>query len=113
GSTAYPVTVPYNSNPLEEYDGTGTQSAGTYYVLDYDLGEIYLVDESGAAQTPAHATAYTISYHYATNVYKFDTDLGSTALKDKEDVMLHRIAVRKSVIEDDRFHMANLGILSG
>jgi len=114
GSTAYPVTVTYNSNALEEYDGTGEQAAGTYYVLDYDLGEIYLVDEEGAVQTPADGTAYTISYHYATNVYKFDTDLPeSTALKDHEDDMLYRIALRKSVIEDDRFHMANFGIMSG
>lgn len=113
GNTAHAVTVTYNSTALAEYDGTGTQSAGTYYVLDYDLGEIYLVNQAGAVQTPADATAYTISYSYTTNVHKFDTDLGGGTLKAKEDDMLYRLGLRKSVIEDDRYHIANFGVMSG
>ena len=113
GSTLYPVTVTYNSVALNEYDGTGTQASGTYYVLDYDLGEIYLVNQAGVVQTPANGTAFTISYTYTTNIYKFDTDLGSDTLKVKEDDFLYRYGLRKSVIEDDRFHMATFGLMSG
>jgi phage I-like protein len=113
GSTVNPITVSYNSVALSEYDGTGTQGAGTYYVLDYNLGEIYLVNQAGAIQTPADATAYTISYSYATNVYAFDTDDGTDATDAHWDKFLYRYGLRKSVIEDQRYHMANFGLMSG
>ncbi len=113
GSTVNPITVTYDSVVRSEYDGTGTQSAGIYYVLDYNLGEIYLVDEAGAIQTPADTTAYTISYSYATNTYKFDTDLGSSSAKDHWDTFLYRYGLRKSAIEDTRYHMVNFGTMSG
>lgn len=112
GNTQHPITVTYDSVAREEYDGTGTQAAGIYYVLDYDLGEIYLVDEAGAIQTPADATAYTISYSYATNVFKFDTDEGSLSTEDKWDQFLYRYGLRKTTIQDERFHMANYGLMS-
>lgn len=113
GSVINPITVSYNASGVTEYDGTGTQAAGTYYVLDYDLGEIYLVDETGTIQTPASGTAFTISYTYATNVYAFDTDLGADTRKVHWDEFLYRWAMRKNVIEDDRYHMANFSIMSG
>jgi hypothetical protein len=113
GSTANPIVVTYDSVARSEYDGTGTQAAGTYYVLDYNLGEIYLVDEAGAIQTPANATAYTISYSYATNAAAFDTDNGSTEVAVHWDTFLYRYGLRKAVIEDDRYHMPNMGLMSG
>jgi len=113
GSTVNPITVSYNSVVLEEYDGSGTQPAGTYYVLDYNLGEIYLVSEAGAIQTPADTVAYTISYSYATNAYAFDTDVGSSAIDAHWDTFLYRYGLRKSVIEDQRYHMASFGLMSG
>lgn len=113
GSTTNPITVTYNATALAEYDGTGTQAAGTYYVLDYNQGEIYLVDESGSVQTPANGTAYTISYSYATNVYAFDTDLGTDEADVHWDGFLYRYNLRKAIIEDDRYHMANFGLMSG
>lgn len=114
GSTVNPITVTYNSVVLAEYDGTGTQPAGSYYVLDYNLGEIYKVTEAGVIETPADTVAYTISYSYATNRYAFDTDVPAgieTAVH--WDSFLYRYGLRKSVIEDDRYHMANFGLMSG
>lgn len=113
GSTVNPITVTYNSVVRAEYDGTGTQAAGIYYVINYNLGEIYLVNEAGAIQTPANGTAYTISYSYATNTFKFNTDIGSSAIDDHWNTFLYRFGLRKSVIEDERFHMANHALLSG
>ncbi|HPE80110.1 MAG TPA: hypothetical protein PKZ35_08860 [Gammaproteobacteria bacterium] len=114
GSTLYPVTVSYNSTAIEAYDGTGDQAAGTYYVLDYNLGEIYLVDEAGDVQIPADGTAYTISYSYASNTYKFDTDLPvNTDLETHWDSFLYRFALRKSQIEDERFYVADMALMSG
>lgn len=114
GSTVNPIVVTYNSVVRAEWDGTGTQAAGIYYVLDYNLGEIRLVDEAGVIQVPANATAYTISYsHAAANSYAFDTDIGSAAIDAHWDTFLYRYGLRKSVIEDQRFHMANYGLMTG
>jgi len=114
GSTVNQITVTYDSVARSEYDGTGEQAAGIYYVLDYQLGEIYLVDEAGAVQTPVDTTAYTISYSYAANVYKFDTDIPAETVIDAHwDTFLYRYGLRKSVIEDERWHTANFGLMSG
>lgn len=113
GSTLYPITVTYDGVARAEWDGTGTQPVGIYWVMDYNLGEIYLCDKDGAIQVPANATAYTISYTYTTNVYKFDTDLGGATARDHWDTFLYRFGLRKSVIEDDRYYMANFGLMSG
>jgi len=114
GSTVNPITVTYDGIARAEFDGTGTQAAGIYYVLDYNLGEIHLVDEEGTVQTPADATAYTVSYSYATNVYNFDLDVPDGTDTDAHfDALLYRIGLRKAVIEDDRHHTANMMVMRG
>ncbi len=113
GITANPVTVTYDGTERSQYDGSGTQAAGIYYVLDYNLGEIYLVNESGAVQVPADTTPYTVSYSYSTNVYAFDTDPGATEVDLHWDQFLYRYGLRKAVIEDDRYHSPNFGLMSG
>ena len=117
GSTTNAITVQYDSGSgltaIDEYDGTGTQSAGNYYKLDYNLGEIQIVDESGAVQVPGGTDAIRVSYSYATNIGKFDTDEGTTDTDIHWDGFLYRYGLRKSVIEDDRYHMVNFGTMSG
>ncbi len=114
GSTVNPIVVTYEGSPIEEYDGTGEQADGTYYKLDYNLGELRLVDETGAIETPANDDTLTISYSHSTNAFKFDTDLGEDELvKLKWNDFLYHYGLRKSVIEDDRFHTANFGLMSG
>ncbi|HCU52895.1 MAG TPA: hypothetical protein DIC36_00955, partial [Gammaproteobacteria bacterium] len=112
GSTTNPITVTYNSVARSEYDGTGTQSAGTYYVINYSLGEIYLVNQAGVVQTPANGTAYTISYSYTTNVTKFDTDLGSDTTGIHWDKFLTSFGAAKTTISHSRYHNPNLGLMS-
>lgn len=113
GSTLYAVTVKSNNVTISEYDGSGTQTAGLYYAIDYNLGEISFVDESGAASPPTNTHAIVASYTYTTNVYKFDTDQGSVATDLFWDTFLYRYGLRKSVIEDQRFHACNFGLMSG
>lgn len=113
GSTLYAVTVTVAAAAKTEYDGTGTQAAGLYWVMDYNLGEISFVSELGVATAPANLAAIVVSYTYTTNIYKFDTDLGSDTTKDKWDNFLYRYGLRKNVIESDRYHMANFGLMSG
>jgi len=112
GSVLYPVTVTYDSVARAAYNGIGGMANGIYYVLDHNLGEIYLVDEDGVIQTPANATAYTISYSYTTNVYKWDLDENADETDVHWDKFLYRFGTRKTVLED-RQHMASMAIMSG
>ena len=113
GSTVNPITVTYGGTPIVAWDGSGTQSAGTYWVINWNLGEIYFVNAAGAIQTPPNATAISVSYGYATNVAKFDTDLGSMTLGEKWDDFLYRFSLRKNVVEDQRYYTADLALMSG
>lgn len=112
GSTLYAIVVKSNAVARTEYDGTGTQANGLYYTMDYNLGEVHFVDEAGVPEAPTNTHAIVVSYSYTTNVYKFDTDLGSLAVDAKYDDFLYRFGLRKAVIED-RAYMANIGIMSG
>lgn len=112
GSTLYPVTVKSNSVTRTEYNGTGTQANGLYWTMDYNLGEVHFVDEAGVPEAPTNAHAVVVSYNYSTNVYAFDTDLGSDEIDEHWNQFLYRYGLRKAVIESDRYHMANFGLMS-
>jgi len=112
GSTLYAVTVTTNSVARSEYDGTGTQAAGLYYTIDYNLGEITFVNELGVPTPPSNTHAVVASYTYTTNVYKWDSDLGSLEADVKYDQFLYRFGLRKTIIED-RAYMANMALMSG
>ncbi len=113
GSTVNPIVVTLNSIVRQEYDGSGTQSAGTYYTMDYNLGEIRFVSETGATVTPTNAWPLVVTYSYTTNVTKFDTDLGALKVGEKWDDFIYRYGLRRSVLEDQRYYRANFGLMSG
>lgn len=111
GTTVNPVTITLNAVAIAEWKAG--VSAGTYYVLDYNLGELRFVDQTGAIITPTNTHAIVASYSYSTNVFKFDTDLGTDSVKDKWDDFLYRYGLRKSLIEDTRSYRCDLGLMSG
>ena len=113
GTTLYPITVKSNAVTITEYDGTNTQSAGLYYWMDYNLGEIHFVNQLGVPSPNTSTHAIVATYSYTTNVYKFDTDQGSVATDLFWDSFLYRYGLRKNVIESDRYYMANFGLMSG
>lgn len=113
GSTINPITVTLNSVARTEYDGSGTQASGTYWTMDYNLGELRFVSELGASVTPTSAWALVVAYSYTTNAFKFDTDLGSLTAGAKWDDFLYRYGLRRSVLEDQRYYRANFGLMSG
>lgn len=112
GNTLNPIVVTLNNVVRNEYDGTGTQAAGTYYTMDYNLGELRFVSELGASVTPTNAWPLTVDYYYTTNVSKFDTDLAALTVKDKYDLLLTAIGNRKVVIGNDRFYNPNMVLMS-
>lgn len=114
GSAENPISIQINSVAILEYDGSGTQSAGTYYrVTNYNLGYIQFVDEAGTPVTPA-ATVNNefISYSYATNVAKFDLDNGSVEIGLHLNGLLRTFGARKAVMAQDRFVMPNFMLMS-
>lgn len=113
GNTLYGIGVTVAGSAVTEWDGTGTQTAGTYWWIDYNLGELHFVDKDGAPSAPANTSAIVASYTYTTNVYKFDTDLGSITTPEKWDDFLYRFGLRKSLLEDQRSHLCNFGLMSG
>lgn len=112
GSTLYGITVTVAGAAKTEYDGTGTQSAGLYWTINYNLGELTFVSELGVPTAPANTSAIVASYTYTTNVYKWDSDLGSLAVDAKYDDFLYRFGLRKAALED-RAYRATVGIMSG
>jgi hypothetical protein len=105
--------VVLNGVTLAAYDGSGTQSAGTYYqVTNYNLGYIQLVDELGAAVTPADTGVNTLGYSYATNIEKFDLDNGSVDLAVHRNGLLRAFGNRKSAMNQDRYINPNFTLMS-
>lgn len=116
GSVVHPIVVNLGGSPKTEYivpaDGSAL-AAGQYWVMDYNLGEIQFVTETGAAYTPTNATALTVAYWATTNVNKFNTDLGSVAVDVFYDTLLYAIGLRKSLIEDQRYYNPDMILMSG
>lgn len=115
GSTVNPLVVTLGGTAIEEFyvkpDGTALAN-GTYYVMDWNLGELRFVDQAGAAVTPANATALTVVGKYSTNAVKFDTDLGTDAVDVHYDKLLTSIGGRKAVIQSDRYYSPNMVLMS-
>lgn len=113
GTAENTITFTLNGVAITPWDGTGTQAAGTYYnVENWNLGLIRLVDTTGTPVTPADSGVNTISYHYATNVAKFDTDNGSVELPKHLNGLLRKIGAQKALMANDRFVVPNFGLSS-
>lgn len=112
GSTVNPITITYDNVARTEYAPGG--AAGIYWVMDHNLGELRLVTEAGAIVTPANGKTLVVNaYSYATNVVKWDTDLGGLKMKERYDDLLYRIGLRKSLLEDQRSYPASQMLMSG
>lgn len=111
GSAQSPITITDNAAGIDEYDGSGTQTAGNYYrVLNYNLGYIQIVDESGAASAPAGAVLCT--YSWSSNVVKVDTDLGSDTVGVRWNDVLRSFGARKAVLAQERYVMSNFSLMA-
>lgn len=115
GGVQNPITVSINGNAISQYDGTGTQSAGTYWrIANANLGYIQFVDEDGAAVTPTYSSGSTvISYSYSTNVRKFDLDIPE-GLRNEEHLngLLQAVGAGKAYLNANRYVMADFLLMS-
>lgn len=114
GSPENPITITLNGVAISEYNGTGTQAAGTYWrITDANLGYIQLVDQAGTAVTPTDTGTNTISYSYATNIVKVDSDVGSSTYEKRMTAVVQAIGARKALLRDDRYVDPNYLLMSG
>ncbi|MBF0383619.1 MAG: hypothetical protein HQL69_21570 [Magnetococcales bacterium] len=115
GAAENPLVIELNSTALEQYNPAITQSAGTYYrILNYNLGYIQYVDETGTPVTPAASAGDDfISYSAATNVKKFDLDIpvGSTEAIQMNG-LLQAVGSRKAIMAADRYALPNYMLMS-
>jgi len=114
GSAENAITVRLNGAAIQAYDGSGTQSAATYYrVTNYNLGYVQFVDETGSPVNPPNtAGADDISYSYATNVAKFDLDNGGTELGLHLNGLLRAFGERKALMAQDRYVVPDFLLMS-
>ena len=105
GSAENPITVTLGGTVLTEYDGTGSQAAGTYFrVTNFNLGYIQTVTEAGVPVAPAASTTLSVAYSKATNVVLFDLDVpAGSNLEDHLNGLLRAVGARKAVLSGDRF----------
>lgn len=116
GSTVNPLVVTLNAVARSEYvlpaDGSAL-AVGIYYVMDYNLGELRFVNESGASVVPTNGWALTVTGSASTNASKFDTDaVNGESIGDRYDRLLTAIGNRKVVVGNDRFYSPDLVLLS-
>lgn len=115
GSVQNPIAVSVNGSAISQWDGSGTQSAGTYWTVEnYNLGYVRLVDESGDPVTPTYLSGTTtISYSYATNVSTFDLKLASgEVLEDHLNGALRVLGARKALMSSKRFIDVDFQLMS-
>lgn len=115
GSTLYGITVTLNAVARSEYVSGVALSAGLYWVMDYNMGEIRFVNEAGVLQTPTNGWVLTVAYTYTLNAAKVNLDVGASpdTINAVYDRVLNFIGARKVVVENDRYYMANMLLMSG
>lgn len=115
GATLNPLVVTLNAVVRNEYlppaDGSAL-AAGTYYIMDYNLGELRFVNELGASVVPTATWVLTVVGSATTNASKFSTDLGALTVGQLYDNLLTSIGARKVVVGTDRFYNPNMVLMS-
>lgn len=104
GGVENSIVLSINGKEVRPYDGSGKQPAGLYYVVaSYNLGQFILVNEH-AEIALINAEAAMISYSYATNIQKIDSDVPDGMAPEKHyNSLLQSIGRRKAIMKDDRF----------
>lgn len=114
GSAVNPIVVTINSVARSEYDGSGTQAAGIYWILENaNLGFIRLVTEAGVSTGPANTGTNTVTYASANNLVKFDLKVPTgVELETHLNGALRAIGARKAVMSGDRYIMPDFQLMS-
>lgn len=105
GGAENAIAIVLNNNALDPFDGSGTQTAGTYYrITNYNLGYVQFVNQLGVPVTPANTGTNTIGYSKATNIVKVDLDVpGGSTLELQLNKALQAVGSQKAMLSGQRF----------
>ncbi|WP_374349620.1 phage protease [Chitinimonas sp.] len=105
GVAENPITVVLNSVPVAMYDGSNTQTPGTYYrITNYNLGYVQFVNQLGAPVFPPATGSNTITYGRATNVLKVDLDVpGGSTIEKQMNKVVQAIGAQKALLMGQRY----------
>ena len=112
GAPEHPLVVKSASTEIGAFDGSGKQSAGTYFrIVDLNQGVFQFVDQTGAPK--GGVATPTISYSYATNVIKFDLDVPAGSTLEKHlNGLLRAVGSRKAMMSGQRYENPNFALMS-
>ncbi|AWL12819.1 hypothetical protein HMF8227_02367 [Saliniradius amylolyticus] len=105
GNKENPITLMLDGSEVKPFDGTGEQAPGSYYVVsNFNQGLLAIVDETGAVKSDLAPSTAIISYSYATNIVKVDSDVPDGLSEEKHlNKLLRAVGRRKAIMKDDRF----------
>jgi len=105
GLAEHPITLTINGNVIAPFSPETEQVPGLYYlVANYNLGYVFIVDESGEIQTDLASSTATMSYSAATNIVKVNADVPPGSNEEKHlNTLLKAIGRRKAIMSDDRY----------
>lgn len=114
GAAENPITVTLNSVAVQMYDGSNTQSAGTYYrITNYNLGYVQFVNQLGVPVFPPNTGTNTIGYSRATNVMKVDIDVpGGSTIEKQMNKVLQAVGAKKAELSGQRYVMPDYLLMS-
>jgi hypothetical protein len=116
GNADNPIVITLNGSVIQQWNGTGKQAPGTYYILkNANLGYIQFVSEDKILTpvTPDAGDTCTISYSYATNIVKFDLNLPAGVDYEVHlNGLLRKIGDQKAMLSGTRWVMPDYLLMS-
>ncbi len=114
GSAENPVALVVNGATITQYDGSGTQSAGTYWrILSANLGYIQLLNQAGTPVTPTASSTCTLGYSRVTNIVKVDLDVpGGTEKAKHLNKVLEAVGAQKAMLSGQRYVASDYLLMS-
>ena len=112
GEVEHPLKFVVSGAEVKAFDGSGAQSAGTYYrIVNLNQGVFQLVDQTGQPKTGA--ATITAAYSRASNIAKFDIDLPvNTKLEEHLNGLLRLVGAQKAMMNGHRYRTPDYLLMS-
>ena len=113
GAVQNPLVVNVAGAPIAAWNGTGTQSAGNYYLDNRQLYELGVVTVVTAAGVPVGSLTVTVSATRVTNVARVDLDVpGGTTYEKHLNKLLQAFGARKALLSQERYVQPNFALMA-
>ena len=112
GEVEHPLKFVVSGAEVKAFDGSGAQSAGTYYrIVNLNQGVFQLVDQAGQPKTGA--ATITAAYSRASNIAKFDMDVpAGVKLEEHLNGLLRLVGAQKAMMNGHRYRTPDYLLMS-